>query len=579
MSLEKHGEKHCFPAKRRVVSVLTSLVSVTCLLFLFQNFCNHEQVAVLKESQLFQCQTFDKVSGGSADILKYILGNDSFINGTISKLQNAVRIPTEVADERPDPGTHPDAKEYLPFYKLHEQLKKDFPLVWSKLDVKTVNNLALLITWKGSNESLKPLMFAAHLDVVPVEKKTWDDWKYPPFSAFIEYDSENILDSNVWGRGTFDDKNMLVGELQAVELLLSQGFQPERGIILALGCDEEASGQFGAAKINEVLVETYGDDGIYAIVDEGLNGIKKQDGVYIASPGTAEKGFINFWIHLNTPGGHSSVPPDHTSIGIISSLVTKIESKKFPLLFTEKNPVSEWYQCAAQYSEGMDKSLRYDFLNAMNDEDSNARVIEYLFETGGKKVGYLLRTSQAVDIIHGGFKSNALPETVSVLINSRVAMESSVNETMQKFVDQIKETCKEHGLGLQYEGTQLIDSSENGEFSVEISIGKDPVPSSPNNDAWKHFAGTVKSFYEDIVFPTKFEEESTELVIAPTIMSGNTDCLNYLSLTQNIYRFQPGFASEDTLGTIHSVNEHVNFETVMHTVAFVYHYINAVQPA
>lgn len=564
-------------AKRRVLSLLTSLVSIICFLFLLKNFYNHEILNISDDGKLFQCQTYDKVSGGSTDDLNYIISDESFINGTIGKLQNIIRIPTEVSDERPDPGTHPDEDMYKPFYELHKQLEHDFPLVWSKLQVEIVNNLALLISWKGTDESLKPLMFASHMDVVPVERKTWDEWRHPPFSGNIEFDSDNILNSKIWGRGSFDDKNMLIGELQALELLLSQDFQPERGIVLAVGSDEEASGQFGAAKINEILMERYGDDGIYAIVDEGLNGIKKQEGVYMASPGTAEKGFINFWIHLTTPGGHSSVPPDHTSIGIISSLVKKIESEKFPLWFTEKNPVSQWHQCAAQYSLEMDNSLRYDFLNAMNDEGSNARVIEYLLQTGGRSMEYLLRTSQAVDIIHGGFKSNALPETVSVLINSRVALESTVNETMTKFINQLKEISNENDLGLEYNGDELIKPTEHGTFFVEVVVGKDPAPPAPNNDAWKHFAGTVKSFYEDIVFPTKLEEDSTELVIAPTIMSGNTDCLHYLSLTENIYRFQPGFASKDTLGTIHSVNEHVDFETVMHTVAFVYHYINAIQ--
>lgn len=564
-------------AKRRVLSLLTSLVSIICFLFLLKNFYNHEILNISDDGKLFQCQTYDKVSGGSTDDLNYIISDESFINGTIGKLQNIIRIPTEVSDERPDPGTHPDEDMYKPFYELHKQLEHDFPLVWSKLQVEIVNNLALLISWKGTDESLKPLMFASHMDVVPVERKTWDEWRHPPFSGNIEFDSDNILNSKIWGRGSFDDKNMLIGELQALELLLSQDFQPERGIVLAVGSDEEASGQFGAAKINEILMERYGDDGIYAIVDEGLNGIKKQEGVYMASPGTAEKGFINFWIHLTTPGGHSSVPPDHTSIGIISSLVKKIESEKFPLWFTEKNPVSQWHQCAAQYSLEMDNSLRYDFLNAMNDEGSNARVIEYLLQTGGRSMEYLLRTSQAVDIIHGGFKSNALPETVSVLINSRVALESTVNETMTKFINQLKEISNENDLGLEYNGDELIKPTEHGTFFVEVVVGKDPAPPAPNNDAWKHFAGTVKSFYEDIIFPTKLEEDSTELVIAPTIMSGNTDCLHYLSLTENIYRFQPGFASKDTLGTIHSVNEHVDFETVMHTVAFVYHYINAVQ--
>ena len=118
-------------AKRRVLSLLTSLVSIICFLFLLKNFYNHEILNISDDGKLFQCQTYDKVSGGSTDDLNYIISDESFINGTIGKLQNIIRIPTEVSDERPDPGTHPDEDMYKPFYELHKQLEHDFPLVWS----------------------------------------------------------------------------------------------------------------------------------------------------------------------------------------------------------------------------------------------------------------------------------------------------------------------------------------------------------------------------------------------------------------------------------------------------------------
>ena len=55
----------------------------------------------------------------------------------------------------------------------------------------------------------------------------------------------------------------------------------------------------------------------------------------------------------------------------------------------------------------------------------------------------------------------------------------------------------------------------------------------------------------------------------------STDTAHYWNLTENIYRYQPGFAMDDTLSTIHSVNEHINFDTVMHVVGFTYGYIHA----
>lgn len=559
--------------RRHFKSIILSVVAVVFLFNLSRYFTGFHSKPVKKP---LVCQTFDKVEGASTESLKFILEDESFINGTMTKLQNIVRIPTEIQDEHPDPTYEKDAEMYKPFVQLHKQLAKDFPMIWSKLQVETVNEYSFIITWEGSESSLKPLMFAAHIDVVPVERQTWNDWKHAPFGGEVVHES-NILESTLWGRGAFDDKNMIIGELQALELLLEQEFEPTRSIIVAIGFDEEVGGPYGAGHISQVLLERYGEDGIYAIVDEGVNGIKKQDGVYIASPATGEKGFINFWLDLLTPGGHSSVPPEHTSIGVMAEVVKAFESEKFPAYFSEKNPLSQWYQCVAQYSDEMDPSLQADFLNAMDDEEANTRVIKYLIEHGGRKMEYLLRTSQAIDIINGGFKSNALPETVSLLVNSRVAVESSVKETMHKFVREIIPIAEKFNLGLTFGDEVIREQTANGLFTLRVDIGKEPAMASPNNEVWRQFAGSIKSMYEDVVFPRVFEEDAPPLVIAPTIMSGNTDCMHYLSLTKNIYRYQPGFAHEDTLGTIHSVNEHVDFETVMDTVAFVYHYVNAVQ--
>ena len=64
----------------------------------------------------------------------------------------------------------------------------------------------------------------------------------------------------IWGRGSFDDKSGLIGLMYAyrtlllvalgantydrttVETLIKSGFKPTRGITLAFGFDEEASG-------------------------------------------------------------------------------------------------------------------------------------------------------------------------------------------------------------------------------------------------------------------------------------------------------------------------------------------------
>ncbi|SCU77617.1 LAME_0A01706g1_1 [Lachancea meyersii CBS 8951] len=520
------------------------------------------------------CDSIRKVDELPVQKIQKLLADETLYNETLAKLQNAVRVPTEVYDTAVNPEIDPHDETWTTFKEFHKQLAKDFPALWENLQVEHVNHYGLIITWKGSNSTLKPVMFAAHQDVVPVERKTWDKWEHAPFSGDVTEDPD--WGTMVWGRGSFDDKNQLIGVLQALEYMLvhEPEFQPKRSIIITSGFDEESGGSFGAAYIAKVLEERYGNDGILSIIDEGVVGIREVENVLIAAPGTGEKGRFDMWIHLRTPGGHSSVPPDHTSIGIAADLITDIEGEKFPALFTERNPVSQYYRCIAKNSDTMSPSLRKDFARAMQNPEANGRVLKYLMETGGKKVEYLFRSTHAFDLIHGGIKANALPETVSLFVDSRIAVESTAAEVRDAFTAKVLKVAKKYNLGVSIPGKELIAATENGQFVLEYLTPLEPAPVSPENEVWSIFAGSIKTFYEDAVFP-ETSNESRDLVVAPSIMTANTDTAHYWKLSKNIYRYQPGFAMEDTLSTIHSVNEHINFETVMHVVAFTYGYIQA----
>jgi carboxypeptidase PM20D1 len=85
----------------------------------------------------------------------------------------------------------------------------------------------------------------AHQDVVAVEPETLGNWEQPPFEG-------RITEGHIWGRGAMDDKFALLGIMEAVEMHLGQGFQPQRTIYLAFGHDEEIGGNDGAAKMARV---------------------------------------------------------------------------------------------------------------------------------------------------------------------------------------------------------------------------------------------------------------------------------------------------------------------------------------
>lgn len=105
----------------------------------------------------------------------------------------------------------------------------------------------------------------AHQDVVPIDDAS--DWTHPPFAGV--FDGEWI-----WGRGSSDCKNVLIGLMSVVEDLLSQDWQPQRTVLFAFGFDEESHGFLGAGAISAALEERYGKDSFEFILDEGGMGLQ-----------------------------------------------------------------------------------------------------------------------------------------------------------------------------------------------------------------------------------------------------------------------------------------------------------------
>lgn len=501
------------------------------------------------------------------DTLQKILHDDSFKNESLKKLADAIKIPTEIYDDMINPNsaeTHKKLYElepkWKPFEEFHAFLKKTFPEVHKSLKVETVNKFSLVYTWKGSTDK-KPIMLAAHMDIVPVDPKTVDQWTYPPFDGV---DDGEFL----YGRGVSDCKNLLIGLLETIELLLSEGnFSPERTIILAFGYDEESSGS-GAHEIHKHIEERYGQDSLYAVIDEGTQGYETIEGRKFILPATGEKGYLDSVIDLFTPGGHSSVPPHHTLIGILAKLISEIEDEQFNSIITNSNPVLNQLQCVAEHSTTVDRTLRKNILKSHFDVDANKEVLKYLSKDPETK--YLVTTSQAVDMVQGGTKSNALPEHASVLVNHRIALEESVEIVTDKVLDQVKNVAQRFDLGIVFNGEEIRKRTSNGYFNYSLVGLLEPAPITPINDKiWNAFGGSLRYLYEELI-PLKANET---FIVSPFISTGNTDTKSYWDLTRNIFRYTPGISTSDN---IHSINEKLVIDSHFQLVAFYYFYLQVV---
>lgn len=116
----------------------------------------------------------------------------------------------------------PDDPRFEVMAPLHAYLESTFPRVYSTLQVDKIATYGILATWKGSDESLKPVVFMAHQDTVPVPDGTLDRWTHPPFEAVEDKKGW------IWGRGTTDCKNTLLALFGTLDKLIEDGHQPTR---------------------------------------------------------------------------------------------------------------------------------------------------------------------------------------------------------------------------------------------------------------------------------------------------------------------------------------------------------------
>jgi Gly-Xaa carboxypeptidase len=505
---------------------------------------------------------------------EYLLSPE-FKKSAIKRFSDSIKIDTASYDsQRGGPGSStPDIKLHEPFLKFHKELEKNYPLIHSNLKRTIINEYSLLFEWGGLDQVQKPFMLMSHIDVVPIDPETVAQWKYDPFSGF--YDG-----SRIWGRGSCDTKLTLVSIMEAVEALLEAGFKPKRTIFLGFGHDEEISGFNGARQIIAHLKSLGIDkDGLEFVLDEGTglgvlndgsvgaqqNGVK---GIPFAAVGISEKGYMDVNITVTMKkGGHASVPTPHTAIGIISDIIVNIENNPPPAALRETNPILQSMQCLAEHSTML--STRQKYMLDHFDLFKNLILKEmWSYEF----LRPFLSTTQAVDVIHGGVKVNALPTSVYALINMRIAPHESVEIVSKRLDAIIQPLAVKHNM--EFSSTILTHSMDavkmagfddfvvgfnqteaQGMVKVEVS-GLEPSPiSSTEKAAYKRLSAVTRRVFKDIV-------------VTPFMMPANTDTRWSWDVAESIFRFDPFFG--EAKNNVHTVDESVESESFIEMVRF-YH--------
>ena len=95
---------------------------------------------------------------------------------------------------------------------------------------------------------------------------------------------------------------------------------------------------------------------------------------------------------------------------------------------TRKDPVYRTTQCVAEHGKDVPSKYRKLIKRAAHSDSALHTLGRILFEE--RVYESLVGTTQAIDIIRGGVKANALPEKAKALINHRIAITRSVSNIL-----------------------------------------------------------------------------------------------------------------------------------------------------
>ncbi|MDU0371992.1 M20/M25/M40 family metallo-hydrolase [Hymenobacter endophyticus] len=428
----------------------------------------------------------------------------------LSRLQQAIRFRTVSQDDT----LQVDTVQFAGFRRF---LAVSYPLTHRHLSPRLIGGGTLLFTWPGRADGPGTLLLA-HQDVVPVEDSA--QWQFPPFAGLVRRDS-------IWGRGVTDNKANLIGQLEAIEILLHEGYVPSHPVYLVLGHDEELGGWRGAARAAAWLRAR--GLRLARVLDEGgfitRRRVPGMQGRPVALIGTAEKGLLTVELIASAPGGHASMPAAETAPDLLLTALQQLRHHEFTAQLTE--PMQ---QLAGRVGPVLPWPQRLAFANRWLLEPLILRG--YAASPAGAAA---IRTTLAPVRLLAGSKDNVVPAEARARLNLRLLPGSTVATTLQQL-------------------RSLLPDS--GRVRLRV-VGR---PAEPTRQA--ALVSSPDYALLDASLPVR-------ALSTPFLMVGQTDARHFTSFTRQVFRFGP---MSDPAG-FHARDEHLAVSSFLGGIRFYRHYL------
>ncbi|HRJ44783.1 MAG: M20/M25/M40 family metallo-hydrolase [Caldilineaceae bacterium] len=310
----------------------------------------------------------------------------------LEMLQTLVRMDT----------TNPPGNEILCIQYL-DNLLQEAGLATTIL-AKDPNRPNLIARLPGRGQA-PGLVLQGHVDVVTTANQKWD---HLPFGG-------QIIDGELWGRGSLDMKGGVVMMTCAVLRALAEGKEPAGDIVLTILADEEAGSDYGARFVTEQHPEQFA--GVRYAIGEGGGGAQYLGGKRFYPLMVAEKQVCWLRTRFTGPGGHGSSPLRDGAMAKLGKALTALNANRLPVHLT---PAMELML------DGLARIAPPDLLAAVDGLRHPATAdatLDGLYASGAplaRSLDALLHNTVNATVVNGGFKTNVIPSHIELELDGRV---------------------------------------------------------------------------------------------------------------------------------------------------------------
>jgi acetylornithine deacetylase/succinyl-diaminopimelate desuccinylase-like protein len=386
------------------------------------------------------------------------------------------------------------------------------------------------------NGSKRPVLLAAHSDVVPVER---DRWSVDPFGGVIR-------DGYVLGRGAMDYKGGLAVFARAVMMLAENRVPLARDVIFLSEGDEE-SGPHNTRWLADQCWDKI--DCEFALNEGGWIFMDKTGTARQVNITTRDKNTIVLRLRARGAPTHSAWPgvASRTAIGRLVTALAKLVATEPAPLMTE---LTRQYFAALSRTTEAPISGDFHLLATSEDEEARRAAGQRIFETGDYPALWraLMRNTCSITMLQGGIKENVIPGSAEAKLNIRLLPEQGLDDALAY----VRSVVQDDTIEID---APAFASMEEARENVHVRTNR--PASSTDTDLYR-----ALQFHAERIWP--------RAEVTPALFEAGTDALAWRMRGVPVYGIYPYPVDNETMVRMHGNDERIGVDALDQGTEWVY---------